>query len=186
MAFLEEFIFAGFGGQGILSIGQVLAYGAIKKGLDVAWIPAYGPESRGGTAYATVIVSDEQIGSPTTKTPTGTIIMNGPSYDKFIPMIRPNGVAVINADLCPQPRLREDVIEIRVNCQQLAKKAGSEMVAAMVALGAFLNAKKLIETDMIEYGIKKAFPGKDKFLPMNMQAIEYGRAAAEEILVAHK
>ena len=101
-------------------------------------------------------------------------------------MIRPNGVAVINADLCPQPRLREDVIEIRVNCQQLAKKAGSEMVAAMVALGAFLNAKKLIETDMIEYGIKKAFPGKDKFLPMNMQAIEYGRAAAEEILVAHK
>ena len=184
MSFLEEFIFAGFGGQGIMSIGQVLAYGAIEKGLEVAWIPAYGPESRGGTAYATVIVSDEQIGSPTTKSPTGTIIMNGPSYDKFIPMIRPGGLAVINGDLCSQARLREDITEIRVPCQILAKEAGSDQVAAMVALGCFIGMKPLIDRDLIEFGILHTFPGKEKFLPLNMKAIDFGFQVTEKFLAS--
>ncbi len=116
----QEVIFAGFGGQGVLFAGQLLAYAALEQGLEVTWIPSYGPEMRGGTANCTVVVSDEEIGSPMVAHPGAVVAFNGPSVDKYAPLVKPGGWLVINAALAPQEVTRSDIQVLRIAGNELA------------------------------------------------------------------
>ena len=129
-----EFIISGFGGQGTLFAGQILAYSAMDAGKEVTWIPSYGPEMRGGTANCTVIISDEEIGSPLVKNPTAVIAMNLPSLDKYEPMIAPGGVLVVNSSMVDRNPRRTDIKSVMVPGNELAEQI-AERVAVMIASG---------------------------------------------------
>jgi 2-oxoglutarate ferredoxin oxidoreductase subunit gamma len=176
---LHEMIFAGFGGQGILTMGQIVAYGAVDNGLQTSWIPSYGPESRGGTSNCTVMVSDERIASPMTNSPTAIIAMNEPSFTKFVPRLRPGGVAVCNRDLITSETDREDIDVIWVSANLEAKELGNLMTAGNIALGA-LNARVGFLADKaIEDGLSHVFEGKKaKLIPLNVSAYQRGKALA--------
>src|SRR5512141_3505554 len=131
----KEIIIAGFGGQGVLFGGQVVAYAAMDAGKEVTWIPSYGPEMRGGTANCTVVVADEEIGSPVVKNPDTVLAMNLPSLDKYEPMIKPGGVLVINASMVDRPAKRTDIRVVAIPCNEIAEELGSPRLANMVAAG---------------------------------------------------
>lgn len=116
----HELIFAGFGGQGIMFGGQLLAYAAMDSGYHVTWIPSYGPEMRGGTAYCTVVIADQEIGSPVVKHPGIGMIFNAPSFDKFVPLLQPNGLLIYNASLIPQQTERQDLTILPVPATERA------------------------------------------------------------------
>jgi len=176
---LHEMIFAGFGGQGILTMGQIVSYGAVDNGLQTSWIPAYGPESRGGTSNCTVMVSDERIASPMTSSPTAVIVLNEPSFTKFVPRLRPGGVAVCNRDLITSETDRDDVDIIWLSANLEAKELGNLMTAGNIALGA-LNARVgFISDKAIEDGLSHVFEGKkSKLIPLNVKAYLRGKELA--------
>lgn len=176
---LHEMIFAGFGGQGILTMGQIVAYGAVDNGLQTSWIPSYGPESRGGTSNCTVMVSDERIASPMTNSPTAVIVMNEPSFTKFVPRLQPGGVAVCNRDLITSETDRDDVDIIWLSANLEAKEMGNLMTAGNIALGA-LNARVgFISDKAIEDGLGHVFEGKKaKLIPLNVKAYQRGKELA--------
>jgi 2-oxoglutarate ferredoxin oxidoreductase subunit gamma len=173
-------MFAGFGGQGILSGGKVLAHAAMEAGQQVAWIPSYGPEMRGGTAYCMVVVSDRPIGSPIIRNPSHLIAMNRPSLEKFAPMVKPGGIVVVNSSLISVESGRTDVQEVRVPAVELAQAAGSVRAANMVALAAFVTSSRLVDFDLLRRCVEMEFASKPKVLPINMDALERGRAAAAQ------
>jgi len=174
----SEVMFAGFGGQGILLIGKILAHAAMEEGFEVAWIPSYGPEMRGGTAYCLVGISDSLIGSPIIKNPMHLVAMNRPSLEKFAPMIKPDGVIVINSTLISIGSGRSDVDEILIPANDIAKDAGSVMAANIVALAAFVARSKIVDFDVLRDCVKKEFSKKEKLIPLNMTALEAGKKAA--------
>ncbi len=174
----SEVMFAGFGGQGILLSAKILAYAAMKEGLEVAWVPSYGPEMRGGTAYCTVVVSDKLIGSPIIRHPMHLVAMNRPSLEKFAPMVKPNGVILINSSLISIDSGRDDVDEIKVSVNEIAGKAGSVRSANIVALSAFVARSKIVNFDILRECVKKEFAKKAKLIPLNMKAMDEGRDAA--------
>jgi 2-oxoglutarate ferredoxin oxidoreductase subunit gamma len=132
-------VFAGFGGQGLLFTGQVLARAAIKDGLEVFWIPSYGPEMRGGTASCTVIVGDEPIGSPVVDEFDAAVVMNLPSLRKFGPLVAPGGLVILNSSLLGDHGCgRSDVDEMRLPCTELAARGGDDKLVSVVALGALV------------------------------------------------
>ena len=137
-----EIILAGFGGQGVLLIGKLLAYAGMKAGREVTWMPAYGPEMRGGTCNCTVVLSDRPIGSPISKSPHGLIALNLPSLDKFEDAVRPGGVIVVNTSLINRLPQRTDVTVVAVPANEVAIECGSPKAANMVALGAYLGASE--------------------------------------------
>ena len=177
----SEVIFAGFGGQGILLIGKILAYTAMEEGREVAWIPSYGPEMRGGTAYCTVVISDRPIGSPIIRNPMHLVAMNRPSLEKFAPMVKPGGVILINSSLIPIRSQRSDVDELIVPVNDIAKKLGNVRAANIVALAAFVARSKVVDFDLMRESVKKEFAKKPKFIPLNMEAIEQGKRAAKKV-----
>jgi 2-oxoglutarate ferredoxin oxidoreductase subunit gamma len=178
---LDEYVFAGFGGQGIMTIGQIIAYGGMLQGYNTAWIPSYGPESRGGTANCNVIISDEMIGSPNTHFPNGVIVMNGPSFDKFEPAMKAGGVLVINSNLVPQKSSRSDIKVAYVPTADVALEAGHPVLASVVALGAFAELKGTVSEEFMEKGIDWALPAHRKsMLEMNLKAFRMGREAAKK------
>lgn len=132
-------VFAGFGGQGLLFAGQVLARAAIKDGLEVFWIPSYGPEMRGGTAACTVIVGDSTIGSPVVDRFDAVVVMNPPSLHKFAPMLARGGLLVVNSSLIDEPSERTDVDELRPPCTELAARGGDDKLVSVVGLGALIG-----------------------------------------------
>jgi 2-oxoglutarate ferredoxin oxidoreductase subunit gamma len=172
---LHEIIFAGFGGQGILTMGQIVAYGALDAGLETSWIPAYGPESRGGTSNCTMVISDQRIANPMTSAPSAIIVMNEPSFTKFVPKLKPGGVCVANRDLITSETSRTDIDLVWVDANQEAKALGNLMTAGNIALGA-LNARVgFIEHKFIEEGLGHVFSGKKtKLIPLNMGAYMRG------------
>jgi 2-oxoglutarate ferredoxin oxidoreductase subunit gamma len=174
----KDVMFAGFGGQGILLIGNILAHAAMEAGFEVAWIPSYGPEMRGGTAYCLVVFSDRAIGSPIIRNPLHLVAMNRPSLEKFAPLIKPNGVVVINSSLIPVASGRDDVDELLVPANDIAKDIGSVKVANIVALAAFVARSKIIDFDLLRECVKETFAGREKLIPINLQALEAGRKAA--------
>ena len=176
----SEVMFAGFGGQGIMLIGKILAHTAMKQGLEVAWIPSYGPEMRGGTAYCTVVISDEPIGSPIIKHPEHLVAMNRPSLEKFAPMAKPGGVVLINASLISIDSGRDDVVELKVFTTEAAKSLGNVKAANIVALAAFAEKSKMVDFDLLKECVKKEFAKKPKLIPLNMEAVEAGRKIALE------
>ncbi len=168
--------FAGFGGQGILLMGYVLSHGAMLKGLNVTYLPAYGAEMRGGTANCTVTVSDKEIASPVASESDVLVAMNAPSLDKFEPSVQKGGTIFINSSLISRSTKRQDVSEIRVDTVGLAREVGSERAANMVMLGALVQATGLLTVEDAVQGMAKATPGKEKFFQLNRAAIERGAA----------
>jgi 2-oxoglutarate ferredoxin oxidoreductase subunit gamma len=174
----SEVKFAGFGGQGIMLIGKILAHAAMQEGFEVVWIPSYGPEMRGGTAYCTVVASDQPIGSPIIRNPLHMVAMNRPSLEKFAPTVKTGGVIFINGSLIDISSGRKDVDELRVPIIEIAKDLGNIKVANIVALGAFAARSNIVNFDLIKDSVKKEFTGREKLIPINMKALEEGRKAA--------
>jgi 2-oxoglutarate ferredoxin oxidoreductase subunit gamma len=175
----SEVMFAGFGGQGILLIGKILAHTAMEEGYEVAWIPSYGPEMRGGTAYCTVVISDRPIGSPIIRNPLHLIAMNRPSLEKFAPMIKPGGVVFINRSLIDIGSGRSDVDELAVPVVDIANAVGNARAANIVALAAFVARSGVVDLDRLRDCVKAEFAKKEKLIPLNMKAIDAGVKAAQ-------
>jgi 2-oxoglutarate ferredoxin oxidoreductase subunit gamma len=177
----SEVMFAGFGGQGILLIGKLLAHAAMKEGFEVAWVPSYGPEMRGGTAYCMVVISDRPIGSPIIKNPRHLIAMNLPSLEKFAPEVQPGGVILINSSLIPIEAGREDCDAFKVPAVDIAKKLGNTRAANIVALSAFVARTRVVSMETLRGCIEEAFGKKPKLVPLNMMAVEAGVKAAQQV-----
>lgn len=175
-----EIQFAGFGGQGILLSAKLLAHAAMKMGYFVAWVPSYGPEMRGGTAYCTVVIGDKRIGSPIIKNPSHLVAMNRPSLEKFADTIKPDGVILINSSLIPTRSDREDITELIVPANDIAIQAGSVKAANIVALSAFAAKTNVVDLDILKDCIKEEFAAKAKIIPLNMEAFDQGVATALE------
>jgi len=173
-----EIKFAGFGGQGILLSAKLLAYAAMKQGFFVAWVPSYGPEMRGGTAYCTVVIGDKRIGSPIIKNPSHLVAMNRPSLEKFANDVKPGGVIFINSSLIPTRSEREDITELIVPANDIAIKAGSVRAANIVALSAFAAKAKVVDLELLKNCVKEEFAAKAKIIPLNMEAFDEGVAIA--------
>lgn len=141
---VHEIVIAGFGGQGVLFLGEVLAQAALSEGREVTWLPAYGPEQRGGTAYCTVVISDEPIGSPVVADPTVVIAMNRPSLDRFEPAVRPGGLIVCDSTLVGRVPDRSDVEVVAVPATAIAAELGAARAANVVLLGATLAARPIV------------------------------------------
>lgn len=169
-----EIKFAGFGGQGILLSAKLLAYAAMKQDFFVAWVPSYGPEMRGGTAYCTVVISDKRIGSPIIKNPSHLVAMNRPSLEKFANDVKPGGVIFINSSLIPTRSERDDIIELIVPANDIAIKAGSVRAANIVALSAFAAKAKIVDLELLKNCVKNEFSTKPKIIPLNMKAFDEG------------
>ena len=175
----KEVMFAGFGGQGILLSAKLLAHAAMNQGAEVMWIPSYGPEMRGGTAYCTVIVSDCLIGSPIIKNPTHLVAMNRPSLEKFAPVVKPNGVIMINSSLIPVRSGRDDVDELIVPANDAAIEVGSIRCANIIAVASFAARSKMVDLEILRECVKAQFASKAKLIPLNMAAFDKGLEIAE-------
>jgi 2-oxoglutarate ferredoxin oxidoreductase subunit gamma len=157
----SEVQFAGFGGQGVMLMGQILAQAAMNAGFEVVWIPSYGPEMRGGTAYCTVVISDRPVGSPIIRNPQHLVAMNRPSLEKF----------AVGAG-------RSDVDELRVPIMEIAKELGNVKAANIVALAAFVARSRVVSFEELTGAVTQKFAEKAKLIPLNMKALEAGRKAA--------
>lgn len=177
----NEVMFAGFGGQGILLSAKILAHAAMEEGLEVVWIPSYGPEMRGGTAYCTVVTGDRPIGSPIIRNPKHLVAMNRPSLEKFAPLVKPGGVVLINSSLIPIGAGRDDVDELSVPVNEIAIGLGSVRSANIVALSAFVARSQIVGLDCLRECIREEFARKAKLIPLNMKAVDEGIKAAETL-----
>ena len=177
----SEIILAGFGGQGVLLIGKLLAYAGLESGREVTWMPAYGPEMRGGTCNCTVVLSDRKIGSPISRRPHDLIALNLPSLDKFEDAVRPGGVIVINTSLVTRMPRRTDVTVIAVAANELAVQSGTAKAANMVALGALLGATELATMEQVKAIIAKTFAAKPKIVASNEAALDRGFEASKSV-----
>lgn len=179
-----EVTFAGFGGQGILTAGQLLAYAGIHEGKQVVWIPSYGPEMRGGTAYCTVVVSDSRIGSPIINTPLGLVAFNRPSLEKFSTRVRPGGTIIVNSSLIDITSNRNDVAEILVPANDIALKAGNVKTVNMIMLGAFVGATEIVAYNSLIDLVQEKMGKKKDLLEMNLRVVEEGYQFARSALKA--
>ncbi len=175
-----EVTFAGFGGQGILTAGQLLAYAGIAEEKQVVWIPSYGPEMRGGTAYCTVVVSDKRIGSPIISNPKGACVFNRPSFDKFLPKIKAGGLAIVNSSLIDVTSDRDDITEILVPANEIALNAGNAKAANIAILGAFIGATGVVKYQTVKDTIKEKLARKADVLEINFKALDEGVKLAQE------
>jgi len=169
-------IFAGFGGQGVLLMGYVLSHGAMLKGLNITYFPAYGAEMRGGTANCTVTLSDKKIASPVASNPEILVAMNFPSLEKFEPMVVEQGLVILNSSLIEENPSRTDIEILRVPTVQLAREVGSDRASNMVMIGAVCAKTKLLTLGETVQGMQAALKGKEKFFELNQKGIERGFA----------
>lgn len=173
-----EIILAGFGGQGILFAGKILAYCGLIDGRELSWLPSYGPEMRGGTANCSVCISDEPIGSPLVTTPDCLIAMNGPSYHKFIDAVKPKGVVLLDNSIVDEKITRTDITAITLPATDMATEAGLNGAANMILLGRMLAETKLFDFETVQKAMEKCIPPKRAHLiASNLKAIEMGMAA---------
>ncbi len=170
----NEIILAGFGGQGVLLIGKLLTYAGMKAGLEVTWMPAYGPEMRGGTCNCTVVMSDQQVGSPISSKPHALIVLNLQSIDKFEPLVRPGGIMVMNTSLINRPAVRTDLTVVPVPCNQIAVEAGAAKAANMVALGAYIGASGLVDLELVKKTLAETLASRPKLIPINYACLDKG------------
>ena len=176
-----EIIIAGFGGQGVLFAGQLLAYAAMDSGHEVTWIPSYGPEMRGGTANCTVIISDDEIGSPNVRNPKAAMVLNLPSFDKYEPLIVPDGVLVANASLINRDFQRSDVKGVLIPANEIAEQIGDKRLMNMVMLGAMLELLPVLSVETIEKALEDHLPVRHKkLLPKNFDALQHGSEYARQ------
>ncbi len=177
----HEIIISGFGGQGTLFAGQLLAYAAMDSGRHVTWIPSYGPEMRGGKARCTVVVSDDEIGAPVIRRPSAAIVMNLPSMEAFEPLVKPGGVLVVNASLVPLESRRTDIRVIRIPASDLATELGSIRLANVICLGALVAATGTVSHEEIRAALDAHLPERHRaLLPANYEALRRGVELAAE------
>jgi len=170
----RDVIMAGFGGQGILLIGKMLAYAGMHEGKQVSWLPSYGPEMRGGTCNCTVVVSDKPVGSPVIRSPRAVLAMNLPSLEKFEADIRPGGLLVINSSLIDRGAERDDLTVIEVPANEVATDLGNPRGANMVALGAYLGATDAVSMDEVIEVIRETFAARPAVIDVNIEALRKG------------
>lgn len=178
----QEIIFAGFGGQGILSMGQILAYSAMIENKEVSWMPSYGPEMRGGTANCIVIVSTSRISSPIVSKFDSAIVLNQPSLDKFEHSVKPDGLLIYEESSVINLPKRTDIECLGIPAMKEAQKLNKKQVANMIILGAFLEKKPIVKIENVLSALKKVLPERHHHLiPVNEQALEIGRNFAKSV-----
>lgn len=171
----EEIIIAGFGGQGVLSMGKILAYSGVMQNKEVSWMPSYGPEMRGGTANVTVIISDERISSPILNIVDTAIILNQQSMDKFEKSVKPGGVLIYDGNGITRHPERKDINIYRIDAADEAAKLGIMKVFNMIVLGGFLKLKPIVADEYIRKGLEKSLPARHHgLIPDNEKAIKIG------------
>ncbi len=179
----EEIIIAGFGGQGVLSMGKILAYSGIMQNQEVSWMPSYGPEMRGGTANVTVILSDNRISSPVLKKFDTAIILNQQSMDKFENDIKPGGTLLYDPNGITHHPERTDINIFKTQGTALATEMGNPKTFNMIILGAFLQIKPIVKIENVEKGLEKSLPERHhKLIPLNIEAIQKGMKNVETVL----
>ena len=171
----EEIIIAGFGGQGVLSMGKILAYSGLVQGKEVSWMPSYGPEQRGGTANVTVILSDERISSPVLNTYDTAIVLNQPSLDRFEKLVKPGGTLIFDGNGMKTFPVRKDINIYRIDATEYAYANNATKTINMIILGGLLKVRPVVEIQNVLSGLKKTLPSRHHhLLPMNEKAIHVG------------
>ncbi len=171
----KEIIISGFGGQGVLSMGKILAYSGLMDDREVTWMPAYGPEQRGGTANVTVIVSDEKISSPILSKFDIAIVLNQPSLEKFEPKVKAGGILIYDGYGIINPPTRKDITVYRIDAMDKAAEMKNAKVFNMIVLGGLLKVAPVVSTKGVEKALKKTLPERHHdLIPLNMQAIDEG------------
>lgn len=171
----EEIIIAGFGGQGVLSMGKILAYSGIMQDQEVSWFPSYGPEMRGGTANVSVILSDERISSPVLNSFDTAIILNQQSLDKFEESVKPGGTLIFDPNGIVKEPSRTDINIYKIEATRLAAEQGQPKIFNIIVLGAFLKAKPIVKIENVKRGLEKSLPERHHhMIPMNIEALELG------------
>jgi 2-oxoglutarate ferredoxin oxidoreductase subunit gamma len=174
-----DIVFSGFGGQGALFAGQLLAYAALDARLNVTWIPSYGPEMRGGTAHCTVIVSDQPIGSPLVRRPSNVVALNNPSVEKYEPLLAPGGNLIYNASLTTRPIGRADIRAVAIPASDIAAELGDGRLLNMVMLGALLEQTGVLPLEAVERAIEEHLPERHRgLLELNRRALRRGMGLA--------
>ena len=169
---IKKLFFAGSGGQGALAIGQLIAKAAMEEGSEVTYLPSYGPEMRGDTANATVVISDKTISCPLINECDVLVVMNLPSLTRFEPMVKPGGLLFLNSSLIPEKAKRNDIHVVEVPCNDEAEKLGIERAANMVMLGAILKETGVVKFDTVYTELEHMFSGrKAQFLEPNRKAV---------------
>jgi 2-oxoglutarate ferredoxin oxidoreductase subunit gamma len=178
----EEIIIAGFGGQGVLSMGKILAYSGIMQNMEVSWMPSYGPEMRGGTANVTVILSEERISSPVVNSYDTAIILNQQSMDKFESKVKPGGLLLYDSNGISRHPERTDINICMVEAAKEATKMGAIRTFNMIVLGAYLKIKPVVKFDNVISGLEKSLPERHHHLiPLNAQGIKRGMEIVKTI-----
>ncbi|MBQ8172036.1 MAG: 2-oxoacid:acceptor oxidoreductase family protein [Oscillospiraceae bacterium] len=172
---MTETILAGFGGQGILFAGKMLAYFGLMDNKEVSWLPSYGPEMRGGTANCSVCISDDAVGSPLVTEPDVLIVMNGPSYDKFINDVKPGGIAIIDSTLIETKCTRDDIKCFYVPSTQMAEEQGLKGMANIILIGKLIKETGIASDEVIRKALEKIIPpAKAQLIDKNLKAISLG------------
>ena len=170
-----EIVISGFGGQGVLFAGQILAYAAIHANKNVTWFPSYGPEMRGGTANCTVIISDEEIGSPNVRHPEAVLVMNLPSLDKYEYQVRSGGTLIINSSLVNREVKRKDIKVVKIAANEVAEELGDKRMTNMVMLGALLECVPALPIEIVKEALEAHLPAKRRnLLEANKKALDKG------------
>ncbi len=180
----HDVIIAGFGGQGVLFMGNLLAESGMEEGYNVTFMPAYGVEMRGGTANCNVILSSEPVGSPIPDMPLSGLIMNEASLIRFEKSIRPEGYLFINSSLVPVEKVkRTDLQCVAIPVNDLAKKLGSDQVASLIMLGCFVGWTRIVKQETLPVAMEEMLPPKarKRFLPINVSALEEGLRYAQQL-----
>lgn len=178
----EEIIIAGFGGQGVLSMGKILAYSAIMDEKEVSWFPSYGPEMRGGTANVTVILSDERISSPVLRVYDTAILLNQQSLDKFESKVKPGGLLLYDGNGITRHPERTDIQIFRVDAAEEASKMGSNRTFNMIVMGGYLKIKPLVQIKNVKKGLESSIPARyHNLLDMNMMALSRGMEIVQKV-----
>ncbi len=171
----QDVMIAGFGGQGVLLAGKLLAYAGMLEGRHVTWIPSYGAEVRGGTANCTVIISSDEIGSPVVQNPSAMLILNDASFKKFEKRIKPGGQLFLNTSLVHEPPTRSDISRIEVKANDIADSLGDIRISNMVVLGAFLKRTGVVALESVLAALKQALPAhRHSLIPLNENALKRG------------
>ena len=178
----EEIIIAGFGGQGVLSMGKILAYSGLMQGQEVTWMPSYGPEMRGGTSNVTVIISDDRISSPILNKYDTAIILNQQSMDKFEKLVKPGGTILYDPNGIVKHPTRTDINIYKVEATKVAQEMGNAKIFNMVVLGGYLKIKPIVKMENVMKGLQKSIPARHhKLLPLNEEAIKNGLNYVEKV-----
>lgn len=178
----KEIIISGFGGQGVLSMGKILAYSGLMEDKEVTWMPAYGPEQRGGTANVTVIVSDEKISSPILSSYDIAIVLNQPSLEKFEPKLKSGGILIYDSFGIINPPTRKDITIYRIDAMDKAAEMKNGKIFNMIVLGGLLKVCQVITLNGVEKALYKTLPERHhSLIPLNIQALEEGGKIIEEV-----